>query len=85
MRDRRGVEALDQLCSGPGKLTHALGIELQHNATSLGSGPIVIEPRQSGATDETIVESVRIGITKAVELPWRFSLAGSRFVSLPRP
>ena len=44
MRERRGVQALEQLCSGPGKLTQALGIELVHNETDLERGPLRIEP-----------------------------------------
>ncbi|MGD0198130.1 MAG: DNA-3-methyladenine glycosylase [Solirubrobacteraceae bacterium] len=83
MRARRGVAALEDLCSGPGKLTQALGIGLELNATDLLNGPVTIAagPRPASA----VVASERIGITKAVELPWRFSLAGSRYVSRPRP
>ncbi|HLW96917.1 MAG TPA: DNA-3-methyladenine glycosylase [Solirubrobacteraceae bacterium] len=80
MRERRGRERLRELCSGPGKLTQALGIELSLNGGDLESGPITITP---GAADLEIAVSLRIGITRAVELPWRFTLAGSRFVSRP--
>jgi DNA-3-methyladenine glycosylase len=85
MRARRGLERLSDLCSGPGKLTQALGIGLELNETSLlGDGPIEILPR-TGAPPR-IVASERIGITRAVELPWRFTDANSRrFVSNPRP
>jgi DNA-3-methyladenine glycosylase len=83
MRERRGLMAIEDLCSGPGKLTQALGIGLEHNATNLRSGPIVIEPR-SGAAPQ-LASSLRVGITKAVDLPWRYNIAGSRFVSRPRP
>ena len=72
-----------ELCSGPGRLTQALGIELADNGTSLASGPVVILPR-SGDPPE-IVASQRIGITKAAELPWRFSAAGEENVSRPWP
>jgi len=85
MRVRRGREALEELCSGPGKLTQALGVALEINASSLVTGPLRILPRPVGAPAPTLVASGRIGITKAVELPWRFSLAGSRHVSRPWP
>jgi DNA-3-methyladenine glycosylase len=78
MRERRGREPLRELCSGPGKLTQALGIGLSLNGGDLTSGPITITPRDA---EPEIAVSLRIGITRAVELPWRFSLAGSRFVS----
>jgi DNA-3-methyladenine glycosylase len=85
MRARRGLERAVDLCSGPGKLTQALGIGLELNDTSLlGDGPIEIVAR-TGALPR-IVASERIGITRAVELPWRFTDANSRrFVSTPRP
>jgi DNA-3-methyladenine glycosylase len=84
MRRRRGLDAERLLCSGPGKLTQALGIWLDLNATPLtGGGPIEILGR-AGHVPE-IVDGVRIGITKAVDLPWRYGLAGSRFLSKPFP
>ncbi len=84
MRARRGVERIEALCSGPGKLTQALGIELGDNDTSLlGDGPITIAPRPRGWRDVQVLADRRIGITKAAELPWRFSAAGSRFLSRP--
>ena len=79
MRERRGLERLEDLCSGPGKLTQALGIELGHNGGDLAVGPVTIT-RGDGVL-RPIVSSSRVGITKAVELPWRFSVADSRFVS----
>jgi DNA-3-methyladenine glycosylase len=83
MRERRGLERLESLCSGPGKLTQALGIELGHNGSDLLRGAVRIAPRQpSWMTPEVTVDR-RIGITKAVELPWRFCAAGSRFLSKP--
>lgn len=81
MRSRRGLEPVRALCSGPGKLTQALGIELQHNGGDLLRGPVVIEPRPARWREVDVVADQRIGITKAVELPWRFTAAGSRFVS----
>ncbi len=83
MRARRGREDAEELCSGPGKLTQALGIDLELNASSLVEGPLRILPRE--APHPELVASERIGITKAVELPWRFSAVGSRFVSRPWP
>ncbi len=85
MRERRGMHAVEQLCSGPGKLTQALAIELEHNATDLARGPIRIGPRPPGWEDVGIVSGTRIGITKAAELEWRFCATGSRSVSRPWP
>jgi DNA-3-methyladenine glycosylase len=82
MRARRGVE---DLCSGPGKLTQALGIGLEENGTDLAAGPVAIEAPPPGWASLPVVSGPRIGITKAVELPWRFCVAGSRAVSRPWP
>jgi len=82
MRARRGLQRVEQLCSGPGKLTRALGIELTENGTPLtGAGPVAIHPRPTAWDDVELVVSQRIGITKAVELPWRFCAGGSVHVS----
>jgi DNA-3-methyladenine glycosylase len=81
MRARRGIESERRLCSGPGKLTQALAIELEHNQTDLLAGPIVISDRQPAWRQVPVAVDKRIGITKAAELPWRFSAAGSRYVS----
>jgi DNA-3-methyladenine glycosylase len=83
MRARRRLEPERSLCSGPGKLTQALGIELGHNRADLVTGPIRITARPLAWEDVTVLADRRIGITKAVELPWRFSAAGSRYVSRP--
>jgi DNA-3-methyladenine glycosylase len=72
------------LCSGPGKLTQALGIRLSENGGDLRRGPIKIYAPTDG-WDEPVVVGRRVGITKAVELPWRFCVAGNRHVSSPRP
>jgi DNA-3-methyladenine glycosylase len=85
MRARRGLQPEDDLCSGPGKLTQALGIELRANGSSLLDGPIVVAPRPAGRRRPRIVTGERIGITKAAELPWRFCALGSRSVSRPWP
>lgn len=80
MRERRGRE--DELCTGPGKLAQALGVGLEHNNAELGAPPFkVLAAERSPA----VVAGPRIGITKAVELPWRYCLAGSPYVSRPRP
>ena len=86
MRQRRRVHDVHQLCNGPGKLTQALGIGLELNDTSLlGDGPIEILPPQNGDRPHELVASERIGITKAVDLPWRFCDPRSRSVSRPWP
>ena len=82
MRGRRGLERPEDLCSGPGKLTQALGIGLDLNGTDLLGGPIGLEPPDEVAE---VVIGTRIGITRAVELPWRFCAVGSRSVSRPWP
>jgi DNA-3-methyladenine glycosylase len=83
MRERRGLDAVRQLCSGPGKLTQALGISLSDNGSDLLRGPVVFSPRPRAWRDVEISIDRRIGITRAVELPWRFCVAGSRFLSRP--
>ena len=85
MRSRRGLERIEDLCSGPGKLTEALTIGLDLNGAPLAGGPIHVLPRADDADPPQIVTGPRIGITKAVEHPWRFCAAGSRFVSRPWP
>jgi DNA-3-methyladenine glycosylase len=85
MRERRGLERTEDLCSGPGKLTQALGIGLALNESSLLEGPIEVHARAAGAPAPRVVRGERIGITKAVELPWRFCDRDSRHVSRPRP
>ena len=84
MRARRGVERHEDLCSGPGKLSQALGIGLELNGSSLVAGPIRVLPRAAGYRPE-IVTAPRVGITKAADLPWRFCAAESRCLSRPRP
>ena len=85
MRERRGLHATEQLCSGPGKLTQALAIVLEHNAGDLVGGPVRIGPRPAGWEDVGVVSGTRIGITKAPELEWRFCAVGSSSVSRPWP
>ena len=83
MRARRGRDALKSLCSGPGKLTQALGVELEHNGTDLQRGPVTISAASGAWRDPAVSVDRRIGITKASELPWRFCATGSRFLSRP--
>jgi len=84
MRKRRGERPDTDLCSGPGKLTDALGIGLDANDADLTADPFLLLAPEPGWSGE-IVTGPRIGITKAVERPWRFCLAGSEFVSQPKP
>lgn len=84
MRRRRGVELDDQLCSGPGKLTEALGVGLADNGADLSRDPFLLLPPADDWTGE-VVAGPRIGITKAVDRPWRFASAGNPHVSRPRP
>jgi DNA-3-methyladenine glycosylase len=78
MRRRRGVDDLRGLCSGPGKLTQALGITGEHDGLALDRPPFELLPREG---EPEIVRGPRIGISKAAEQPWRYGLAGSRFLS----
>jgi len=85
MGERRGRGELEQLCSGPGKLTEALGVGLDLNGADLMVPPFeLLAPEQSWDGAE-VVAATRIGITKAAERPWRYCAAGSRFVSRPWP
>ncbi|HEX5609872.1 MAG TPA: DNA-3-methyladenine glycosylase [Solirubrobacterales bacterium] len=83
MRARRGERPDAELCSGPGKLTEALGIGLEHNDIELDRDPFLLLGPESKPPE--VVTGPRIGITKAVERPWRFCAASSRFVSRPWP
>ena len=90
MAGRRGallgrVAREHELCSGPGRLTQALGVTLDENGGDLSAGPVIIGPRVREWATPEIVQGTRIGIAKAVDLPWRFCAAGNRHVSRPRP
>ncbi len=80
MRRRRGLNDARALCSGPGKLTEALGITNAHNGLALDKPPFALHARTA---EVDVVAGVRIGITKAIELPWRYGLKGSKFMSKP--
>jgi DNA-3-methyladenine glycosylase len=82
MRARRGERSDRELCSGPGKLTEALGIGLEQNRADLGRDPFLLLPREPDSASE-VLTGPRIGITKAVERPWRFCAPGSPYVSKP--
>jgi DNA-3-methyladenine glycosylase len=85
MRERRGREELVELCSGPGKLTEALGVGLELNGADLFQGPFELSPPAGEWRTAEVITGPRIGITKAAELPWRYCVGGSRFVSRPWP
>jgi DNA-3-methyladenine glycosylase len=78
MRRRRGLDDERTLCSGPGKLCEALAITIAHNTLPLDVAPFALHASPAKAD---VMTDVRIGITKAAELPWRYGLKGSRFVS----
>jgi len=80
MRARRGVDDLRLLCKGPGRLCQALGITRAHDGLRVDAPPFELVPRR-GTVE--VVTGPRIGITKAADLPWRYGLAGSPFVSRP--
>lgn len=90
MRARRGPVGEGprgdrELCSGPGKLSQALGIALSDNGRSLRSGPLRILERAEAWRRPEIVSGPRVGINRAVELPWRFCASANGHVSRPRP
>ncbi len=80
MRRRRGLADERLLCSGPGRLCQALGITRANNGMALDRPPFELFARQG---EEEVVAGRRIGLTKAVELPWRYGEKGSRFLSKP--
>jgi len=78
MRERRGVDAERELCSGPGKVCQALGISRVHDGLALDEPPFELFARDA---EPPLVVGPRIGITRAVDHPWRYGLAGSPFLS----
>jgi DNA-3-methyladenine glycosylase len=82
--ERRAMGEFD-LCSGPGKLTQALGLGVAENGGDLASGPVRIGAPAGEWRDPSVVQGTRVGITRAIELPWRFCALGNRHVSRPRP
>jgi len=81
MRARRGVDPIHLLCSGPGRLCQALGVTHALDSMRLDRKPFRVVPRGDPAL--VVHAGVRIGISKSRELPWRFVLAGSPFLSKP--
>lgn len=82
MRQRRGLDDVRLLCAGPGRLGQALGIDLGYTGLRLDQPPFALFAADPSA-QQAVVAGPRIGISKAVEQPWRFGLAGSRFLSRP--
>ena len=80
MRRRRGLHDERLLCAGPGRVCEALGITRAHNALPLDAAPFELR-RRIGKVEVAV--GPRIGITKAIDHPWRYGLAGSRFLSKP--
>ena len=80
MRARRGLDDVRLLCAGPGRLTEALGVTRDYDGLPLDRPPFALRPPRQ---PQKIVTGRRIGLTKAVEKPWRYGLTGSRFVSRP--
>lgn len=80
MHERRGGVGERQLCSGPGKLAQAMGINLAQNGLTLDAAPFALHPSEAEAD---IASGPRIGITKGIETPWRFCLRGSPYLSKP--
>ena len=77
---RRGLSDPRLLCSGPGRLAQAMGVTREYNAMPLAAPPFELLPRQGRVQ---VVVGPRIGISKAVDVPWRFGLAGSPYLSRP--
>ncbi len=82
MKRRRKLDAERLLCSGPGRICEALGITRDHDSLPLDKPPFELRARSA---DCEVVAGVRVGITKAAELPWRYGLKGSRYLSKPFP
>lgn len=80
MQERRGVQDLRLLCSGPGRVGQALGITREHDGLRLDRAPFQV---LAAGEQHEIVAGPRIGISKAADVPWRFALRGSRFLSRP--
>jgi len=82
MRERRGLDDVRLLCAGPGRVGQALGITREQNGMALDKPPFQVFGAPHGTP---VIRGPRIGISKAVGVPWRFGLAGSRFLSRPFP
>jgi DNA-3-methyladenine glycosylase len=80
MRRRRGLSDERLLCSGPGRLAEAMGVTIAHNGLALDRPPFEVYERDE---EPEVAIGIRIGITKAADLPWRYGLKGSKFLSKP--
>jgi DNA-3-methyladenine glycosylase len=83
MRARRGTDDIELLCSGPGRLCQALDITGEHDGLPLDREPLGLYAGSEAAAE--VLVSPRVGITRAQDRPWRYSLRSSPFVSRPRP
>jgi DNA-3-methyladenine glycosylase len=83
MRSRRGLDDPRLLCAGPGRVGQALGVNAGCNGMALDAPPFELLAASAGAPPRVIDIGPRIGISKAVDLPWRFGEKGSRFLSKP--
>jgi len=82
MADRRRLADPRLLCAGPGRLTQALGLSIEHDGSALDRSPFALLPR---VEEPEVVVGPRVGISSATDLPWRYAVAGSAYVSRPRP
>lgn len=80
MQERRGLEGERLLCTGPGRLCQALGVTREHDGLVLDTPPFELWQRDAPVD---VLAGARIGISRAVELPWRYAVAGSRYLSKP--
>jgi DNA-3-methyladenine glycosylase len=80
MQARRRLTDIRLLCSGPGRLSEALGLTRAHDGLALDLPPFEIRAR---STPVRVASGLRVGITKAADKPWRYGLANSRFLSRP--
>jgi DNA-3-methyladenine glycosylase len=78
MRARRGLEDERLLCAGPGRLCQALGITREHDGLALDEPPFALVAAEE---EHDVVTGPRVGITRAADVPWRYGLSGSRFLS----
>jgi DNA-3-methyladenine glycosylase len=78
MRERRGLEDERLLCAGPGRLCQALGVTAAHDGLALDEPPFALLATEDRVA---VARGPRVGITRAADLPWRYGLAGSSFIS----
>jgi DNA-3-methyladenine glycosylase len=78
MRGRRGLEDLRLLCAGPGRLCQAIGVTREHDGLALDAPPFELRARAAAVP---VATGPRIGISVAGDVPWRYAVAGSRYLS----